>query len=78
MTSKTFAQDSAKARAAQTTVDDEFIPNAEKHIFIDRALKLALEDQVITLDDVHHEINNILVAVRMPASCALRLARGYV
>lgn len=52
-------------RHQPTDDDDNFIPNTEKHIFIDRALKLALEEKVLTLHDVHNEMNNTLVAVRL-------------
>lgn len=55
-----------------TTEEDAFIPNSEKHNLIDQALKLALVDKVLTLTDVHNELNNTLVAVRPPVPTVKR------
>lgn len=44
-----------------TDVDDE-LPK-EKHIFIDRVLKLAHEDKKFSVSDVRDETNTVLLAV---------------
>lgn len=44
-------------------LDDELMIK-EKHIFIDRILKLAIEEQKLTLEEVLDETNTVLNAVR--------------
>lgn len=46
----------------QQSEDDNFF-GKEKHIFIDRVLKLAFDDKTFSLDDTLNETNTVLLAV---------------
>lgn len=47
----------------QLREEDQFF-GKEKHIFIDRILKLVMQDKVFSVDDAMNETNTLLLAVR--------------
>lgn len=44
-------------------IDDVHLLHKEKHIFIDRVMKLALDDQIFSFGDVQGETATVLLAV---------------
>lgn len=54
-------QANGKSTKQQTDEDNFF--GKEKHIFIDRVLKLAFDDKTFSLEDALNETNTVLLAV---------------